>query len=486
MKRFLCILSVIILVLLIVIWLLWPKSPVNALDTAIDIPTDTLWTDGPSCYEYRQELELKSPLNVLIISIDTLRADHLSCYGYQRQTTPNIDLLADDSYLFSNAYTTLPGTLPAHTSLLTSLYPRQLSLHANGIVVSSKVTTLAEILESSGYSTAAFISTSALDARYGLNQGFQTYSGVGDTKLELPATDTVSGAIQWLGGHKNETFFLFVHFFDPHTRYNAPEDYRKKFDVPNEGEPLEDYIFIQNPGQFTPERVRDIIAAYDAEIAYADWAVGKLLEELDKLGLKEDTIVVLVSDHGESLDELIKSHGYAFDHGEFLYTHQLHIPLIIRMPSGTSQEKGVVQTTPVSIIDVMPTILDSLKIRSPDYMAGTSLLPLLFGQTKAYGPVFSERRSFETPPKPYFAGDDYSIIEDKWHLIFSTIRESELYNLSEDDREKNNLSNQAKKIEALESKIESWRKQIKPLFGASVPDTNEAALEKLRSLGYTK
>jgi len=428
----------------------------------------------------------KSRLNVLIISIDTLRADHLSCYGYGRQTSPNIDRLADYSHRFSNAYTTLPGTLPAHTSLLTSLYPRQFSILVNGETVPSKVTTLAEILESSGYTTAAFISTSALDARYGLNQGFQTYSGVGDTKLELPAKDTVSKAIQWLGGHKNETFFLFVHFFDPHTRYDAPEYYRKKFEVSNKGEPLEDYIFIQDPSLFTPERVHDIVSAYDAEIAYADWAVGKLSDELDKLGLKEDTIVVLVSDHGESLDELIKSHGYAFDHGEFLYTHQLHVPLIIRMPGGTSEEKGVVQTTPVSLIDVMPTILDVLKIKSPDYMAGTSLFPLLLGQEATYGPVFSERRSFETPPKPYFAGDDYSIIEDKWHLIFSTIRESELYNLSEDNREKNNLSNQAKKIEALESKIESWRKQAEPLFGASVPDTNEAALEKLRSLGYTR
>lgn len=453
MKRFLCILGVSVLALSVMGW----KSQ----------PT-------------------KSRLNVLLISIDTLRADHLSCYGYQRQTSPNIDQLAGEGYRFNNAYTTLPGTLPAHTSLLTSLYPRQFSILVNGEIVPSKVTTLAEILESSGYSTAAFISTSALDARYGLNQGFQVYRGVGDTKLELPATDTVIKAIEWLGGHKDETFFLFVHFFDPHTRYDAPELYRQKFKVANTGEPLEDYIFIQDPSLFTPERVREIIAAYDAEIAYVDWAVGELLKELDKLGLNENTIVVLVSDHGESLDELIQSHSYAFDHGEFLYAHQLHVPLIIRMPGSTSGGKGVVQTTPVSLIDVMPTILDALKIKSPNYMAGSSLYPLLLGQETTYGPVFSERRSFENPPKPYFAGDDYSVIEDKWHLIFSTIRKSELYDLSEDAREKNNLSNQAKKIEALESKIKLWRKQTKPLFGESVPETDEDALKKLRSLGYTR
>ena len=162
------------------------------------------------------------------------------------------------------------------------------------------------------------------------------------------------------------------------------------------------------------------------------------------------------------------------------------MPLIIRMPGDTSVKKGVVQTTAVSLIDVMPTILDALKIKSPNYMAGSSLYPLLLGQEATYGPVFSERREFENPPKPYFAGEDYSIIEDKWHLIFSTIRESELYNFSVDGREKNNLSNQAKRVRALESKIELWRNRTKPLFGKSVPETDKAALEKLRSLGYTR
>ena len=200
--------------------------------------------------------------NVLLISIDTLRADHVSCYGYKKLTTPHIDRLARQGHRFSNAYTTMPTTLPAHASLLSSLYPSQLSSRRNGEKVPAGATTLPEILQSAGYATAAFVSASVMDARYGLNQGFQTYD---DANIR-PAGKTLVKATKWLKKHSGEPFFLFLHFFDPHTPYHAPESFRTKFDAPNKPFPPASK-FVPNPSRFTTGLIRKSIAAYDAEIA---------------------------------------------------------------------------------------------------------------------------------------------------------------------------------------------------------------------------
>ncbi len=438
----------------------------------------------PGCKLAKIIMPQPDKLNLLIISIDTLRADHVSCYGYDEETTPHIDQLAYQGHLFTNAYTTMPTTLPAHASLFTSLYPTQLSTRRNGAKVPAEATTLAEILESSGYATAAFVSATIMDARYGLNQGFHTYDEAMGPGMQI-AAKTLAKATAWLMNHRDGPFFLFTHFFDPHTPYYAPEDFRNKFDAPNRETPPE-FVFLSNPSQFTPHLVRKVIAAYDAEIAYADWAVGKLISELDRLDLGKHTLVVLVSDHGESLDELITRYGYAFDHGEFLYEHQLRIPLIIRMPERVIKERNIVHTSPVSIVDVMPTILDMLQIDPPGLMAGQSLIPMLHKEKVAHDPIFSEMREFKTPPKPYLAGSDYSIIDDKWHLIFSTIRGTELYNLLDDLSEISNLRRERKETEALIKKLKSRLEHLNPLFGPSIFETDREAIEQLRSLGYVE
>jgi arylsulfatase A-like enzyme len=422
--------------------------------------------------------------NVVLISIDTLRADHVSCYGYKHATTPNIDRLAGQGHLFSNAYTTIPSTLPAHASLFSSLYPRQLATRRNGEKTPAKATTLAETLESAGYATAAFVSTSIMNARYGLDQGFQTYNDVGKQTTRT-AEETLAKATIWLENHKDESFFLFVHFFDPHTFYHAPDFFREKFGAPDRPMPPK-RGFIQNSSQFTTEVIGKTIAAYDAEIAYADWALGRLMQTLEHLDLNENTLIVLLSDHGETLDELATRYGYFFDHGEFLYVHQLQIPMVIRMPAMVSQEIGIVHIDTVSIADIMPTILELLQIEPLTSIAGLSLLPILHGEKVSHGPVFSERQTFERAPKPYLRGDDYSIIEGKWHFIFSTVRDSELYNLLDDASEVSNLRHEREKTKTLKGKLYKWLKQVKPLFGPSKFETNKEALEQLRSLGYVE
>ncbi|MBU0754335.1 MAG: sulfatase [Planctomycetes bacterium] len=225
--------------------------------------------------------------NVVVISVDTLRADHLSCYGYGRETTPNIDLLARQSLRFTNAYTTMPSTLPAHASLMSSLHPKELTLQRNGEKIPLEATLLAEILESRGYRTGAFVSSVVLDKNYHLDQGFQTDDEAGGSGVR-PAEETLGKAVAWLNENREGPFFLFLHLDDPHTFYEAPEVYREKFNAPDIPLPPE-RSFIQNPRLFTPEKIQQSIAGYDAEIAYADWAVGELLKELDRLRLEKNS-----------------------------------------------------------------------------------------------------------------------------------------------------------------------------------------------------
>ena len=424
--------------------------------------------------------------NLLIVSVDTLRADHVSCYGYERETTPNIDRLASQGHRFDSAYTTVPTTLPAHASLFTSLYPSQLSVRRNGEKVPAGVVMLAQILQSSGFTTAGFVSAIPMDARYGLGRGFQTYVDIGgDVRREIPAEETLSKATRWLKRHGNDQFFLFVHFYDPHTWYHAPERFRKKLGAPDEQEPPARQ-FVPNPEEFTPERIEEIITAYDAEIAYADWAVGELLTQLARVGVEDNTIVVVLSDHGESLDELLTRYGYVFDHGEFLYAHQLEIPLIIRTPEEISQGEGIVHEVSVSILDVMPTILDILQIDPPESMEGRSLLPMLRGKPASYEPLFSERRAYQEPPKPYLADAGYSVIEGEWHLISSSGGAVELYNLLDDPGESSNLGGEQEKVEPLRSELQQWLARIRPLFGPSRFETDKEAVKRLKDLGYAK
>ena len=427
--------------------------------------------------------------NVLIVSLDTLRADHLHCYGYAAETSPNIDKLAAQGHQFLNAFTTMPTTLPAHASLFTSLQPVQLSVRRNGEIVPDEVTTLAEILLGEGYSTAAFVSAAVMNAYYRINQGFVLYDHGRPDRISRTASETISRAKIWLNQHRKEPFLLFVHLYDPHTPYYAPEEYRNRWGAADKPVPAE-FEFVRYLDRFTDDVIRQTIAAYDAEIAYSDWAVGELMRELRQLGLEESTHVVFVSDHGESLDELQARYGYLFDHGEFLYARELRIPLIIRLASKFSSGElsgPAKHSTPVGIVDVMPTLLELLEIDPPDKMVGHSLVPMLRHGKMQRGPVFSERRfAEEHASRPFLGQEELSLIDGDHHLIFSHGRGNELFNLREDPQETTNLIDQDPASAALLDSLHGQVSELKPLFGPPMLGTDPDAIAKLRALGYLK
>lgn len=253
----------------------------------------------------------KSPIrkvrNVVVISIDTCRADYLSCYGFKRRTTPNIDALAREGVLFKSALSPVSMTLPAHSSMMTGTYPPTHGVHLNnGERLDDSNITLAEILKAAGYHTAAFISGFTLDSRFGMNQGFDTYECNFSKKVEGHLSERTGeevnqSALPWLGEHSTTPFFLFLHYFDAH----APYEPRLPYSV--------DYA-------------DDL---YSGEIAYVDFCIGQVVDRLRALGLYDNTLLIITSDHGESLGD----HGEE-THTYFAYNSTLHVPLVVHMPSG--------------------------------------------------------------------------------------------------------------------------------------------------------
>jgi len=296
---------------------------------------------------------LKDSPNVLIITLDTTRADHLGCYGYDKIKTPHIDSVAREGVLFEEAFSVQPVTLPSHCSIFTGVYPFHHGVRENGSYkLGEKYLTLAEILEEKGYFTAAFVSSYTLDKQFGLNQGFSLYNDHlskpgqnGGIPVERQAADVSLHASKWLDTNKKELekrpFFLWIHYFDPHMIYEPPAPYREKYADP-----------------------------YDGEIAYMDEWIGYVFNKLKLSGLWDNTIALIVADHGESLDE-----HREMTHGIFIYRSTTHVPLILKYPNASHGGERITQR--VSVVDIMPTVLDMLHINTDEIFDGKSLIPLI-------------------------------------------------------------------------------------------------------------
>jgi len=286
--------------------------------------------------------------NVLLITMDTTRADHLGAYGHTGVETPNLDNLAQRGVLFSHAITPSPSTLPAHSSIHTGLYPFHHGARSNGTFrLTEDVQTLAETFQAAGYQTGAAISAFVLDGRFGLPQGFDDYNddltkGVKHSPhmfRERPAELTNEVVFRWLDEHaRTGKFFYWAHFFDPHAAYLPPEPYRSTY-------------------------ASDL---YTGEIAYTDEQIGRLLEKLEELGVRDRTLVVLTADHGEGRGE----HGEQ-THALLMYDSTLHVPMIYSAPPPFPQGKRAIDQA--SLVDVMPTILDLVDIAAPSNLDGRSL-----------------------------------------------------------------------------------------------------------------
>jgi choline-sulfatase len=395
-------------------------------------------------------------VNVLLITIDTLRADYLSCYGRKTIATPNIDALAARGVRCEQAIAQVPLTAPSHASILTGTYPQVHKVRdMGGFVLDDKVPTLATILRQAGFDTAAFVGSAVLSHHYGLNRGFVTYgddmkAGLDQKKLpgvvaELRGEVVTRRALDWLEKSSSRRFFLWVHYYDPHFPYDPPEPFRTRY----AGDP------------------------YGGEVAYADGEVGRLLKALEERKLQERTLVVLLSDHGESLGE----HG-EYTHGVFLYDSTVHVPLIF---AGPDVPAGRVVSQMVRSIDVLPTVADYLGLPAGGKVQGASLMPtLLEGRPPRSNYCYMETLY----PKTQMGWSELrGMRTDEWKLVVAP--KPELYRFIDDRGESRNV------VEKFPADADRLQKKVWEVAGPPQSLTriqpqlvNDERRRELNALGY--
>jgi len=396
--------------------------------------------------------------NVVFISLDTVRRDHIGAYGDAAAETPAIDALAARGFRFDHAITPVPITLPSHATMMTGLYPPRHGVRDNGLYrLAPEHTTLAERLRGAGYETAAFVGCFVLDKRFGLDQGFDTYDfevGEGgyfpsNFDFNQRSAGAVTGsALRWLGARRGagdgKPFFMWLHYFDAHVPYASPLGNLPRF----AGRP------------------------YDAEITYVDQSIARLIEELDRAGLRERTLVVVVADHGEGLGEHDES-----THGLFVYDATLRVPFILSCP-GLFRGAHTDRERAVSLVDLRPTIEDLLGLEPEAGQDGVSLVRSGSGAGRTLyietmmafhaarcSPLYGVRR-----------------IEDK----FIDAPEPEYYDLAADPRELQNLAAENRPAAAelsgtLDELRAAWQASTAP---GGAREMSEEESERLRSLGY--
>jgi len=390
--------------------------------------------------------------HVVLISLDTCRADHLSCYGYAQPTTPHIDALARQGYLFKHAKSPIPVTLPAHTSMLTGTIPPHHGKHENkDMDFDPSHVTLAALLKAKGYSTGAFVGSQILNGRFGLNRGFDTYDDRfvkqgQNGPSERRAEEVNRTAFAWLEKHKENPVFLFLHYYDPHDAYNPPEPFAT--------------TFKESP--------------YAGEIAYTDHCIGQVVAKLKSLSMYESSLIIVTGDHGEMLGE----HGET-THMYFIYQSAINVPLIFKLP-------GSMGAQPIddmaSIIDIVPTVCDLKGIDPPAGIQGKSLAPY-FGHT----PSQSEDRHLyceSLHPTKYEANSLLGLVSTQWKYIQTT--RPELYDLQKDPEEQTNLAEaHPDQARVLKDHLAFILEQtVRQETGQEDMPLDADLLKHLRSLGY--
>ena len=413
---------------------------------------------------------------VIIFDIDTLRADRLGCYGAERPTSPHIDRLAAESVLFEWAFAQGPNTPPSQTSILTGLYPSHHGRVFALDVLADEVVTLAEVMRDGGFVTAAFVDGGNMAAASGLNQGFEMYRSTPGGGFEVIGPRVM----RWLSRHVNDDFLLLVHTYDVHSPYDPPEPHRSMFvedrqpttpDFEPTTDILTDVMIRARRGEQDILSSQDIdyaLARYDGGVHYVDQWMGTFLEKMRRLGIYDNSTIILLSDHGEEFQE----HGSVLH--EKLYTTVSRIPLIIRPPGGrkTFRVPQVVES-----IDLMPTILEMVGVELPPTpIDGESLLPLMTGQSQ--GPYFALSES------RFFGGRD-AIASGGRHLLRS--RKTgflELYAFTEDPTELSHLQPERRdEAMALRAQLDSRRPSGER---GSVEEqiTDSEIIDQLKALGY--
>ena len=397
-------------------------------------------------------------VNLLIVTLDTTRADRIHAYGFDGIETPNLDRLAREGVLFEQAVSPAPLTLPAHSSIFTGVFPPAHGVRDNGgFFLDDRQTTLAERLQSRGFTTGGFVGAYVLDHKWGIAQGFQTYFDDFDLSkyqslslgsVDRPGNEVADKALAWLDTVGSKRFFGWVHFYDAHSPYDPPEPFKSRY----AGRP------------------------YVGEIAFVDSQVGRLLAYLDAHHLADRTVVVVMGDHGESLGE----HGES-THGFFVYQATMHVPLLIRAPFDAMAGRRVTDT--VRSIDILPTALELLSVKSSEKFEGTSVVPLMTGAKKELGLAAYSEAIY---PRFHFGWSDLRALTSGRYKYVAAPR-PELYDLQQDPEESHNLypERQAlgdrmnQELVALEQRMSATAASPKPAVEVD-PD----ARARLAALGY--
>jgi len=459
-----------------------------------------------------QRPQLKNKIeidHIILISIDTLRADHLACYGHPFVQTPNIDALARESMLFEKHINAASTTLASHTSLMTGTYPHTHGVAQNGYVIAKENVMLAETLRQVGFLTAGFIGAMPLDKQFGFDQGFDRYDADYEfavkekvvNQLQRRAQSVTNTVLDWIDQRKKknnpqqEKHFIFVHYFDPHMPYDAPAPfggmYRDRdiaFDSSMEAIWKARSILMSGDTRGTKDLAAAYHAEYSAEISYCDHHVGRLLEGLKKHGIYDNAMIILTSDHGETINE----HFCKISHGMSVYDTEIRSPLIIKFPGGSFGGRKISHL--VSNVDLAPTIHHLLDLSDEQPMEGESFAGLIDGSLPQRDPVFAEAtlpwwdKRFDSDPKWSNRGKFQCIRTDRYKYMFRLPdNQFGFYDLQNDPGEQINLLKHPDKIDmglvkSLRQQLERFWDDVNPAR-SKLTDSQEA-IRALRSLGY--
>ncbi|MGB3729698.1 MAG: sulfatase-like hydrolase/transferase [Thermodesulfobacteriota bacterium] len=409
--------------------------------------------------------------NVILITIDTLRADRLSSYGYQRNTSPNIDSLAEKGILFENAYSQSSWTYPSMASMHTALYPVHFGLMKFENRISDKSLTIAEHLKNNFYATFAVVSNIVASEIFGFGQGFDKFEDTYTSKADVTTSKiTTEKAIEYIEKNKNNSFFVWIHYMDPHGDYLDHEEFNYASTYQGTIPSKVSTVYLnRNKDTLSTDDLDYVNNLYDEEISYTDKYIGKLLDSLNDLEIDDNTIIILTSDHGEELMERDR-----FGHGTTLYQEVIRVPLIVYNPL-EPKLYGKRVTNNVEVRYIAKTILDLTNTNSVS-VDGYNL--------------------YEYDNKNFFNGIVYSellaqkksIYLNEWKLLTDKEPNSyELYNLKQDPLERNNQFN-SNSLDIVE---------LRDLLGAKLSNhenlqqtevdkliLGKEDIEKLKALGY--
>ncbi|MEN8222657.1 MAG: sulfatase [Acidobacteriota bacterium] len=414
--------------------------------------------------------------DIVFIIIDTLRADHTHMGDGEAKETPELKkMFENDSAFFGTAWSNAPWTLPSISSMITSKYPTEIGVVKRNSKIDEKFLTIAEELKKNGYSTHGVISHIFLKKKYGLAQGFDTYIEKIDSSdnnlLAITSPGVTAEAIKIINGDRKKPLFMFLHYFDPHYRYidhDSVSNYKGPF-LPEENDAKKAEIIKNN--RFSGDDLEYFRECYRSEIRFTDLYVEKVINELKSKGLYDNTLIVIVSDHGEEFGE-----RGTLGHGQSLFNEQTKVPFILKLP-GNSRNK-VIKRKVFSNIDISPTLLDAAGIKIPDSFSGRSIFNVKGPET-----VFMEvnESKYDT------LYNQCAIVHDGWKLIKNfEDGKFELYDLRIDESEKNDQYTSNKKMFFSMHKIlKRYIKMIETNKHVSQKtNLTEEEQKKLETLGY--